>query len=58
MNIGLRTGLIVALLAVMKAGAAYVPIDPSYPSERQWFMLEDSGAEVVLSQAPSEPSLN
>src|SRR6266545_3975788 len=41
-------GLIVAFLAVLKTGAAYVPLDPSYPEERLAFVLEDSGATVVL----------
>ncbi|RKP35185.1 hypothetical protein BJ085DRAFT_23354, partial [Dimargaris cristalligena] len=39
---------IVALLAVLKSGAAYVPIDPEYPADRIRFVLEDSGAELVL----------
>jgi acyl carrier protein len=39
---------ICALLGVMKIGAAYVPIDPSYPSDRISYMLRDSGARVVL----------
>ncbi|MFJ6556519.1 amino acid adenylation domain-containing protein [Streptomyces luteogriseus] len=39
---------IVLLLAVMKAGAAYVPLDPAYPKDRLRFMLADSGAELVL----------
>ena len=42
--------MLVALLAVWKAGAAYVPIDPDYPAERVRFMLEDSGAGVVLRE--------
>ncbi|HYN84384.1 MAG TPA: MupA/Atu3671 family FMN-dependent luciferase-like monooxygenase, partial [Pyrinomonadaceae bacterium] len=42
--------MVVALLAVLKAGAAYVPLDPAYPRERLSFMLEDSGARVVVTQ--------
>ena len=38
-----------AFLAVLKAGAAYVPIDPSYPAERIAFMLEDAGCRVMLA---------
>ncbi len=41
--------MIVAALATLKAGAAYVPLDPSYPTERLAFMLEDTGAPVVLA---------
>lgn len=42
--------LIVGMMAVQKAGAAYVPIDPNYPGERVGFMLEDSGASALLTQ--------
>jgi amino acid adenylation domain-containing protein len=49
--------LIVALLGVMKAGAAYVPLDPEYPQERVRFMLEDAGARVLLTQARLADSL-
>jgi amino acid adenylation domain-containing protein len=41
-----------ASLAVMKAGAAYLPIDPNYPRERLSFILSDSRAPIVLSDSP------
>ncbi|MGA1988868.1 MAG: cytochrome P450, partial [Candidatus Sulfotelmatobacter sp.] len=41
----------VALLAVLKAGAACVPLDPAYPKERLTYMLEDSQTPLVLTQA-------
>jgi amino acid adenylation domain-containing protein len=40
--------LVVALLAVLKAGGAYLPLDPTYPTERLAFMLEDSRAAVLI----------
>lgn len=42
--------MIVGLLGIMKAGAAYVPLDPAYPSERLAFMLQDAGAKVLLTE--------
>src|ERR1041385_5765522 len=41
--------MIVSLLAVLKAGGAYVPLDVSYPKERIDYVLQDSGARVVLT---------
>jgi amino acid adenylation domain-containing protein len=41
--------LIVALLGVWKAGAAYVPLDPDYPPERLAFMAGDSGMRVLIT---------
>ncbi|WP_345025026.1 amino acid adenylation domain-containing protein, partial [Actinomadura keratinilytica] len=43
--------LIVAMLAVWKAGAAYVPLDPEYPADRLAFMLADSGASLLVATA-------
>ncbi|MFB6907264.1 amino acid adenylation domain-containing protein [Streptomyces bacillaris] len=40
--------LVVALLAVLKAGGAFVPVDPAYPAARIQHMLDDSGARAVL----------
>ncbi|MFB2922783.1 MULTISPECIES: amino acid adenylation domain-containing protein [Aerosakkonema] len=42
--------MIIGLLGILKAGAAYVPIDPAYPSERKVFILEDSSVPVLLTQ--------
>jgi amino acid adenylation domain-containing protein len=49
--------LLVAPLAIWKAGGAYVPLDPQYPSNRLAFMLEDSGATVLVTQSPLLNSL-
>ncbi|MBV1850666.1 non-ribosomal peptide synthetase/MFS transporter [Catellatospora tritici] len=45
------TGLAAALLGVLKAGAAYVPLDPAYPTDRITAMLAAAGARVVLTDA-------
>jgi amino acid adenylation domain-containing protein len=42
--------LVVGILAVLKTGAAYLPLDPTYPADRLNFMIADSGARVLLTQ--------
>ncbi|MGD2116020.1 MAG: amino acid adenylation domain-containing protein, partial [Acidobacteriota bacterium] len=42
--------MVVGLLAILRAGGAYVPLDPSYPAARLRWMVEDSGARVLLAQ--------
>ncbi|MEO1375475.1 MAG: amino acid adenylation domain-containing protein, partial [Cyanobacteria bacterium J06635_10] len=43
--------MVIGLLAILKAGGAYVPLDPSYPQERIAFILEETQAPVLLTQA-------
>jgi len=50
--------LVVALLAVLKSGAAYVPIDPEYPADRIAHMLEDANPPVLLTQQRLSPMFN
>ncbi|HEX3127631.1 MAG TPA: amino acid adenylation domain-containing protein, partial [Thermoanaerobaculia bacterium] len=49
--------LVITMLAVLRAGSFYVPIDPRYPEERRAFLIEDSGARIVVgpgwAEAPS-----
>ncbi|HWN41110.1 MAG TPA: amino acid adenylation domain-containing protein, partial [Thermoanaerobaculia bacterium] len=42
--------LVVSLLGVLRSGGFYVPVDPRYPAERQRFLVEDSGAWLVLTR--------
>jgi len=51
------TELVVALVATLKAGGAFVPVDPSYPAERIAYMLEDSRVPVVLTEERIAPLL-
>ncbi|HLL46546.1 MAG TPA: amino acid adenylation domain-containing protein, partial [Longimicrobiaceae bacterium] len=44
-------GMVVAMLAVLRAGAAYLPLDPAYPADRLAYMLADSGARVLVTRA-------
>ncbi|HQA67127.1 MAG TPA: amino acid adenylation domain-containing protein [Aggregatilineales bacterium] len=43
--------MVVALLGILKAGAAYLPLDPSYPRDRLAFMLKDAGAPVLVTRS-------
>ena len=43
--------MVIALIAIWKAGAAYIPLDPAYPDDRIEFMLKDAGAETLLTIA-------
>lgn len=43
--------MVIALLGILKTGAAYLPIDPMYPKERIEFMLEDSQAQLLLTES-------
>ncbi|MGW0778610.1 amino acid adenylation domain-containing protein [Streptomyces sp. NPDC002835] len=50
----LRRGaeLVAALLGVLKSGAAYVPLDPSYPEDRLRYLAQDAGLSLVLAREP------
>ncbi|HEV2733411.1 MAG TPA: amino acid adenylation domain-containing protein, partial [Longimicrobiaceae bacterium] len=49
--------LVVAVLAVLRTGAAYLPLDPSYPAERLAYMLADADARVVVTSGAGRRSL-
>src|SRR3954453_259319 len=49
--------LLVALLAIWKAGGAYLPLDPQLPDERLAHMLVDSGAALLLTRSPAHRTL-
>jgi natural product biosynthesis luciferase-like monooxygenase protein/FkbM family methyltransferase len=49
--------MVISLLGVLKAGGAYLPLDPSYPPDRLRFMLSDSQTRVVLTQDGMLPDL-
>lgn len=49
--------MVIAALAVLKAGAAYVPLDPSHPHERLNAIIKDSGVDMVLTKAAFLQSL-
>jgi amino acid adenylation domain-containing protein/non-ribosomal peptide synthase protein (TIGR01720 family) len=49
--------MVVGLLAILKSGGAYLPLDPSYPPERLAFMLDDAGVPVFVTQERLRPAL-
>jgi amino acid adenylation domain-containing protein len=49
--------MVVGILGIMKAGGAYIPVDPSYPEDRIRYMLEDTGASIVLSNTANGEKL-
>lgn len=50
--------MMVSLIAIHKAGCAYVPLDPVYPSDRLAYMVEDSGLKLLISQAEHSDMLD
>ena len=50
-------GMIEALLAVLKAGAAYVPLDPAYPPDRLAFMLQDSAPAALIAHGATREAV-
>lgn len=50
--------MLVGLLAIFKAGAAYVPLDPGYPASRLEYMLNDSGVNIILTSSNLALELN
>ncbi|MEL6970793.1 MAG: amino acid adenylation domain-containing protein, partial [Bacteroidota bacterium] len=50
--------MVVGLLAILRAGLAYVPIDPGYPTKRQAFLLDDTNIQLLLSDQVSAPNLH
>ena len=49
--------LVITLLGVLKAGCAYVPLDPSYPKDRLAWMIEDSAMPLLLTTAATRGQL-
>lgn len=56
-HLGRSTELVPALFGTLRAGAAYLPLDPSYPDARIEFMLDDSGASAALTDGPGAARL-
>ena len=50
--------MIISLMAILKAGAAYLPLDPNYPQQRLKYMMADSGVTIVLSHQKTNTLLD
>jgi amino acid adenylation domain-containing protein/non-ribosomal peptide synthase protein (TIGR01720 family) len=50
--------MVIGLLAILKAGSAYLPLDPSYPKERLSFMVENARVRIVLVEDESQAGLD
>ncbi|TQV86008.1 non-ribosomal peptide synthetase [Aliikangiella coralliicola] len=50
--------MLIAMLGILQAGAAYVPLDPEYPDERLAYILKDSQAHIVLTEKKLKEKLN
>jgi amino acid adenylation domain-containing protein len=55
--VGRRVEMVIAMLAVLKGGGAYLPIDTDCPADRVGYMMADSGARILLTDADSEAGL-
>ncbi|MEM8993332.1 MAG: amino acid adenylation domain-containing protein, partial [Acidobacteriota bacterium] len=53
---GRSTASVIALLGVLDAGAAYLPVDPEWPAARTRWLLDDAGVTAVVSDAESDPA--
>jgi amino acid adenylation domain-containing protein len=52
-----HAGLVMALLGIIKTGAAYLPLDPAFPSDRLQWILNDSQAAVILTESQIAPHI-
>jgi amino acid adenylation domain-containing protein len=55
--LGRGAWMIVSILAVLKAGAGYVPLDPKYPSERLTYLLDDAAPDIIITEGSFNESV-